>query len=371
MLYRDRELNRTKEIIRKKIAVIGCGPSGIIVMKELLHAGNDVICFEKQSNLGGIYNHISQATRLTTSSLLTAFSEYSDNNENTPKFWTVNEYIEYLHGFSRTFQLQNKIHFNTEVKTIQYNNTIQQWEIDIEVTNTIPPIKYRIMVDGLAICSGMNSVPNIPQFNGQNKFRGNIIHSNEYHQHDFTNKRVLIIGAGETTSELSYEISKIASKTVIAIRDTHGHIVPRIQTQNYVSDLNTNRCRYSNPYILRNWIATITVLTQYISALLFSDLKTQSILKKISELNRSQKTSAFSKFGCKNEGIVKAIVLHNAELYKKTILEIHENMVIFNDGSIFDNCDYILLCTGYKQELSFLKQYHPLGVCTCDEPHCK
>lgn len=359
MIYMNGGSNRNKADYKNKIAVIGCGPSGLIVMKELLHAGHDVICFEKQSRLGGIYNKISSSTRLTTSSLLTAFSEYSNNNENNPKFWNANEYIEYLYGFANAFQLESKIHFNTEVKTAQYNSTIQKWELDLEVTNTNTNIQYRIMVDCLAICSGMNSIPNIPQFEGQDNFRGIILHSNEYNKYDFINKRVLLIGGGETTADLSYEISKIASNVMITIRDTYGHIVPRIQTQNYVSDLNTNRCRYSNPYIWRHLIATITVLTQYILAVLFSDLKTQSIFKKIRELNRSQNTSAFSKFGCKSEGIVNAIVLHNAELYKRTIVKIYENTVTFNDGSTFDNCDVILLCTGYKPELPFFKKYHP------------
>lgn len=40
------------------------------------------------------------------------------------------------------------------------------------------------------------------------------------------------------------------------------------------------------------------------------------MLRKIADLNMSQKTSAFSKFGCKNEGFVTAIVLRGAELHR-------------------------------------------------------
>ena len=40
----------------------------------------------------------------------------------------------------------------------------------------------------------------------------------------------------------------------IAVRGKHGHLIPRKQADGRVTDLNTNRCRYSNPYILGDWV---------------------------------------------------------------------------------------------------------------------
>ena len=56
------------------------------------------------------------------------------------------------------------------------------------------------------------------------------MHSQYYRCPDrFTGKRVLIIGAGESGSDITNEISKVASKCAIAVRGLHGHLIPRIQ----------------------------------------------------------------------------------------------------------------------------------------------
>lgn len=87
---------------------------------------------------------------------------------------------------------------------------------------------------------------------------GELVHSQYYRCPDrFVGKRVLIIGSGESGSDITNEISKVASKCAIAIRGLHGHLIPRIQGNGRVTDLNTNRVRYSNPYIFGNYIGYV------------------------------------------------------------------------------------------------------------------
>lgn len=45
----------TKEI--RKIAVIGAGPSGLVSAKNALDYGHDVIVFEQNSKVGGLWNY--------------------------------------------------------------------------------------------------------------------------------------------------------------------------------------------------------------------------------------------------------------------------------------------------------------------------
>lgn len=63
---------------RKKVCIIGGGSSGLIVMKELTLLGMEVICFERLPTIGGVYVKAYKNTVLTTSSLLTAWSDHSD-----------------------------------------------------------------------------------------------------------------------------------------------------------------------------------------------------------------------------------------------------------------------------------------------------
>ena len=42
---------------KKKVAVIGCGVAGLASIKTLLEYGHDVIAYERQSDIGGLWNY--------------------------------------------------------------------------------------------------------------------------------------------------------------------------------------------------------------------------------------------------------------------------------------------------------------------------
>ena len=42
---------------RKKVAVIGCGVAGLTTIKTLLEDGHDVIAYERQPDIGGLWNY--------------------------------------------------------------------------------------------------------------------------------------------------------------------------------------------------------------------------------------------------------------------------------------------------------------------------
>jgi dimethylaniline monooxygenase (N-oxide forming) len=69
-----------------------------------------------------------------------------------------------------------------------------------------------------------------------------------------------------------------------------------------------------------------------------------------------QGTSAFSKFGCKNEGFVTAMVLRGAELHRDNFV-LHEKKAVFEDGTEFE-CDSIVACTGYRNSFPFFDEFH-------------
>jgi dimethylaniline monooxygenase (N-oxide forming) len=90
------------------------------------------------------------------------------------------------------------------------------------------------------------------------------------------------------------------------------------------------------------------------------------VLAKIGELNMKQRTSAFSKFGCKNEGFVTAMVLRDAELHRDSF-EIFEDKVSFADGTEF-KCDAIVACVGYRNAFPFFDEFHPDLCCAGMSP---
>lgn len=355
---------------KKHVCVIGGGSSGLMVMKQLTMLGHTVECFEKLSAVGGVYVKSYQNTILTTSSLLTAWSEYSDGKESNPKFWTAEEYISYMQNFAKEFDLLKYINFRHEVKEVE-RCPDGKWKVTvqgglacegIERCDNVPAepsVQPRVIYfDAIAICTGTNTFSSLPEFPGQERFKGEIVHSEYYSNPDrFAGKRVLVVGAGESGSDITNEISKVAKKVAIAIRGKHGHLIPRIQGNGRVTDLNTNRARYSNPYILGDWVGYVNQMAKKFVASLGPPSDLKRVLQKIGELNMLQKTSAFSKFGCKNEGFVSAMVLRGAELHRDNF-ELFDGKAVFADGTEFE-CDAIVACTGYRNCFPMFDKYHP------------
>lgn len=356
---------------RKHVAVIGGGSSGIILMKELQEAGHTFECFEMLPVSGGVYVKSYESTVLTTSSLLTAWSDYSDGKERSPKFWSADEYLEYINAFMDQYDLKRHINFSTAVKEVKKCPKSGKWLVSFQRgvassggrAPTVPDTthQYKLQTkkfDCVAVCTGTNTFSSLPSFPGQERFRGEILHSDKYRNADrFKGKRVLVVGAGESGSDITNEISMHASRTAIAIRGKHGHLIPRIQGSGRVTDLNTNRCRYSNPYIFGDWVGYYNQMAKKTVASWGPPSDLNKVLKKIGELNMKQGTSAFSKFGCKNEGFVSAMVLRDAELHRDTF-ELYENKAVFADGTSFE-CDAIVACTGYRNIFPMFDEHHP------------
>ena len=100
---------------KKSCLVVGAGASGLAVMKELTALNHTVKCFDENVRIGGVYTSSYDRTMLTTSSLLTAYSDYSDGREDKPVFWSDEEYLNYLDGFANEFSLYQHISFRSSV----------------------------------------------------------------------------------------------------------------------------------------------------------------------------------------------------------------------------------------------------------------
>ena len=68
--------------------------------------------------------------------------------------------------------------------------------------------------DAVMICTGHHSMPNIPEFEGAADFAGDMLHSHEYKDNArFAGKKVVTVGIGNSSSDITTEISKVAEST--------------------------------------------------------------------------------------------------------------------------------------------------------------
>jgi len=405
---------------KKHIAVIGAGASGLTAIKELTAMGHKVTCLEASPRIGGVYTKSYDSTLLTTSSLLTAYSDYSDGLEARPRFWSDEEYLHYLDGFAHAFKLVDKIQFRTKVEKVHRCPHSLKWHLTLrrevftwphrtmfllgrahdkakakECKETLgkavledfygkceseggfdkvkytydydyvdhvtgetkrmshaepPPIEDTVFAfDALVVATGTNTWASLPKFKGNDEFKGKIIHAENYKKPEvYRGQRVMIVGAGESGSDICNEVAQYADKVAIVVRGKHGHLIPRKQADGRVTDLNTNRARYSNPYVLGDWVGWANQHAKKFVATYASntDPEEAKVLQTIGKLNLEQNTSAFSKFGCKNEGFVTAMVSKGCELHRDGF-RLTPKGALFEDGTEFE-CDVVIACTGYR-----------------------
>ncbi|WP_250462955.1 flavin-containing monooxygenase [Microbulbifer litoralis] len=332
--------------MKKSIAVIGAGLSGIAAIKQLSDEGHNVQCFEKLSDLGGVFslNETYENLHLTISNYFMAYSDFIPSNERL-KFWSKEEYRKYLLSYVEKFKLFEKITFNTEVVSIKQTSEDALWTVEVSRSGRSKILEF----DAVVVCSGHFQREKIPEIPGLNFFRGSVTHSKSYRDKSFfSDKRVLCIGMGESSADITSEISSVAKKCILSLR-RYPAVAPRympFQEDSYFTiDTSWTTSRIINrlPHRFHAGI-TKSLFSRYVKSL-NPDLRLrgQWLLKAGPSYNQTI---------TKNERLFKPIADGYVIPNIGGIERFKENKVVFKNG-IEEEIDAIVFCTGYKLEFPF------------------
>jgi len=228
---------------KKRVGVIGAGLSGIVTAKELLLDGHEVDLFEKNHDIGGLWNGgmkfgVWDHTISTSSRIHTMFSDFplAPGEAGTEAEYSIPSrvYLPYLRAFAEHFKVTERIQFNSRIVKV---NPLpgNRWELEIDVsqpsedgsTSSKNVKRIKKDYDYIAVTSGTHAKPVIPEIPGVETFTGRIGHSIFYHTAEsFRGRRVLAVGLGESGSDIITEITKVATKCTLSVRNP-TYMVPR------------------------------------------------------------------------------------------------------------------------------------------------
>ncbi|RPA19842.1 NAD(P)/FAD-dependent oxidoreductase [Gordonia sp. OPL2] len=382
-----------------KVCVVGAGPCGLTTIKQLLDEGHEVVCYEKNDDIGGIWlRHDRDAGQtkafdnllLTISMKLMAYSDLPFDGGRV--FASRGQYFGYLEEYADRFGLREHIRFGHVVTDVARGR--DDWTVSASRNG----VDTREVFDAVAICSGPFKTPNTA-IAGLEDFTGEIVHSADYRNSDrFRGRRVLIVGLAESGADIVREIGDVAASCTLAIR-SYTYLLPRIHG-NRTTDQGTVRahhhemCRRATdqPFALdsfwgRSGIAKAVFLT---AALVYGFAATMigAIRDRVrprpaarrqvdpmgqpadppmldvdtldNEANwdlirtwnrRSHPDGSWAQRGifCKNVSFVPGIVAGRIILNDKGIQRSDGNRVFFGDSTVAE-FDAIVLCTGYTTE---------------------
>jgi dimethylaniline monooxygenase (N-oxide forming) len=218
-------------VAAQKICVIGAGSSGITSCQVLNARGIDFDCYEKGSEVGGNWryendNELSSAYRslhINTSRGLMAYRTYPmpDDYPDYPNHFQIARYFD---DYVDRFALREKIRFRSEVLSVVPAEG--EWEVTVEQRGGAREThRYRAVL----VANGHHWDPRWPEppFPGSEDFAGEQIHVHHYREPEvLRDKRVLVLGIGNSATDIAVEASRIAEMTLLAMR-RGAYVMPK------------------------------------------------------------------------------------------------------------------------------------------------
>nr|XP_054592264.1 flavin-containing monooxygenase 5 isoform X3 [Nothobranchius furzeri] len=262
-----------------RVAVIGAGPSGLTSIKACLDEGLEPTCFESSDDMGGLWKFkaISEPNRASIYHSLTINSSkemmcYSDFPipADYPNYMHHSKILKYFRMYAEHFKLLEHICFQTSVKKVTQRPDFSrtgQWEV---VTENKDGLEERHIFEAVICCTGHYTYPNLPlkDFPGIETFEGNYFHSWDYKgTENMYGKRVVVIGIGNSGSDIAVESSKVAEQVYMSTR-RGAWVIRQVSDNGLPVDMKYNT-RFVHilfqllPVNILNWISEKKINSMY------------------------------------------------------------------------------------------------------------
>jgi thioredoxin reductase len=224
---KDKSMSKKEVPTTLKYAVIGAGPCGLAAVRCLTKYNIPCQGFEFHSDVGGLWDINNPMSTVYQSAHLIASKTQMDYHEfrfkdHVAEYPHHAEMKKYFHEFVDHFNLRQFYRFNTKVLKCERDNN-GLWDITTVTNGVETTEKYK----GLFIASGVFNNPNMPKFKGAENYQGEIIHSSKYKTPtQFDNKRVLIVGAGNTGCDIAVDAVHHATYVDMSVRRGY-YFVPK------------------------------------------------------------------------------------------------------------------------------------------------
>ena len=206
-----------------KMIIIGAGMSGLLAGIVFRSKGIPFEIIEKNPDIGGTwYENTYPGCRVDSPNHIYSYSFEADHD--WPHHFSTQQHIyDYFSKMADKYGLRAFIRFNTEVKTMAFDEDSQTWSVTIKPENG----KEEVLTSrGVVSAVGQLNQPAYPDIKGRDTFKGPSFHSARWdHSVDLKGKRVGVIGTGASAFQFVPEIAGDVSEMTVFQR-TAGWLAP-------------------------------------------------------------------------------------------------------------------------------------------------
>ncbi|MFT5218588.1 MAG: trimethylamine monooxygenase [Planctomycetota bacterium] len=222
----------------KRVAIIGSGPSGLAQLRAFQAAAEkgaeipDIVCFEKQSDWGGLWNY-TWRTGLDEYGEPVHGSMYRYLWSNGPKEglefadYSFEQHFgrpiasyppravlyDYIVGRVSKADVRKWIRFNSPVRRVTYDE--HEGMFHVTVKDHLKDVEYTEEFDNVIVASGHFSTPNVPSFDGFESFKGRVLHAHDFRDAmEFKDKDILIVGTSYSAEDIGSQCWKYGAKSI-------------------------------------------------------------------------------------------------------------------------------------------------------------
>src|SRR4051812_1233585 len=179
------------------VVVVGAGFAGLYALHKLREAGFSARAFEKGDGVGGtwFWNRYPGA-RVDIQSceyMFTKFAELEQEWDWTELMPAQAEIERYLNFVADRLDLRRDVQLETAVTAMTFDEATSTWSVDLSSGE-------RVVSSFVIAATGCLSAPIEPAIEGLHDFAGDTLFTNRFPKegHDFTGKRVAVVGTGSS-----------------------------------------------------------------------------------------------------------------------------------------------------------------------------
>jgi dimethylaniline monooxygenase (N-oxide forming) len=275
------------------------------------------------------------------------FSDFWIGEGKDNVFWSKQEAVEYWQTYSDHFDVSSHLQFNQKVKKVTAQGRSgagkDGWIVELD-SGVVAEC------DHLVLAIGNNQTPSYPDWKDA-VTDIEFSHVKTYiNAEKYKDKRVLIIGGGESASDVANEVSRVAKHCWVSLRNSTGWVVPR-KREGVATDISSHRGMWTLPVSSGNSISK-TILEK-------EKEKNDPVYDAVVSLNElvNSKYGIRGIYGTKTLALAEAIAHHGCEVVSgvKQVVKGGSEFEL-NDGSVLKAIDAIIFCTGYKNNIPFLPE---------------
>ena len=223
------------------VCVIGAGSSGIAACQVLQARGIPFDCIEKGSDIGGNWrydndNGMSSAYRSLFINTSRRRMEYASfpMPSTYPDYPHHAQIARYFDDYVEHFGFRERIRFNTAVTEVAPVGD-DRWQVTLDDGS-------QTVYEAVLVANGHHWDARYPDppYPGQDSFEGEQLHSHWYREPDerFQDTNVLVLGIGNSATDIAVETSRHSAMTFLAMR-RGAHVIPKYLQGKPVDELSS------------------------------------------------------------------------------------------------------------------------------------